>query len=156
MLQKIMGDFLPEQRAAVEIVKTALDCYNSKDGTGLFTGSTRYDVLATRMAIAAAQVQSLTAFWAKLQQRMLWGVTPKSFDEQIVRVLAADEPLKVLTALRNETASLVMLARMLHDIDKDGRLKKGTPKGTIFADDITEDNLTGNFDDDKTFMGTNI
>lgn len=118
MLQKIMDDLSPEQRAAVEIVKTALDCYNSKDGTGLFTGASRYDILATRMAIAAAQVQNLTAFWAKLQQRMLWGVTPKALDEQIVRVLSADEPLKVLTSLRNETPSLVMLARMLHDIDK--------------------------------------
>lgn len=147
MLQKIMDDLSSEQRAAVEIVKTALDCYNSKDGTGLFVGATRYDTLATRMAIAAAQSQSLTAFWAKLQQRMLWGVTPKALDEQIVRVLSADEPLKVLTSLRNETASLVMLARMLHDIDK-----RGTPRGTIFADDITDEDLK----DDKTFAGGEI
>lgn len=152
MLQKIMDDLSPAQRAAVEIVKTALDCYNSKDGTGLFVGAARYDILATRMAIAAAQVQNLTAFWAKLQQRMLWGVTPKSLDEQIVRVLSADEPLKVLTSLRNETASLVMLARMLHDIDKNERMKRGTPKGTIFADDITDEDLK----DDKTFAGGEI
>ena len=104
------------------------------------------------MAIAAAQVQNLTAFWAKLQQRMLWGVTPKALDEQIVRVLSADEPLKVLTSLRNETASLVMLARMLHDIDKNERMKRGTPRGTIFADDITDEDLK----DDKTFAGEEI
>lgn len=152
MLQKIMDDLSSEQRAAVEIVKTALDCYNSKDGTGLFVGATRYDTLATRMAIAAAQSQSLTAFWAKLQQRMLWGVTPKSLDEQIVKVLSVDEPLKVLTTLRKETASLVMLARMLHDIDKAERMKRGMPKGTIFADDITNED----FRDDTTFAGANI
>ena len=152
MLQKIMDDLSPEQRAAVEIVKTALDCYNSKDGTGLFVGATRYDTLATRMAIAAAQSQSLTSFWAKLQQRMLWGVTPKSLDEQIIKVLSADEPLKVLTALRNETASLVMLARMLHDIDKAERMKRGTQKGTIFADDTTGED----FRDDTLFAGANI
>ena len=76
MLQKIMDELSSEQRAAVEIVKTALDCYNSKDGAGLFAGASRYDILATRMAIAAAQTQNLTAFWSKLQQRMLWGVTP--------------------------------------------------------------------------------
>ena len=152
MLQRVMDDLSSEQRAAVEIVKTALDCYNSKDGTGLFVGATRYDTLATRMAIAAAQSQSLTAFWAKLQQRMLWGVTPKSLDEQIVKVLSVDEPLKVLTTLRKETASLVMLARMLHDIDKAERMKRGMPKGTIFADDITNED----FRDDTTFAGANI
>ena len=149
MLQKIMDDLSPEQRAAVEIVKTALDCYNSKDGIGLFTGASRYDVLTTRIAIAAAQVQNLTKFWAKLQQRMLWGVTPKAFDEQIVSVLSADEPLKVLASLRNETASLVMLARMLHDIDKEARLKRGVAKEMAFTDDIHGKD----FKDDTTFAG---
>lgn len=121
-LQKLYDSLGQAEKDAIGVVKVALDCYNSKDGTGLFTGAARYDVLIDRITIAAVQTRDLFGFWAKLQARMLWGVTTKERDASIVEVLSADNPQTVLTKLATETASIVMIARMLHDIDKAERI----------------------------------
>ncbi|HEY8136281.1 MAG TPA: hypothetical protein VIF61_00475 [Methylocystis sp.] len=108
----------PPQRAAIQIVKIALDCFNSRDGTGLFSGVARYAVLAGRVEISAVQANNLTRFWAILLRRMSWPVPPKKADQAIVAALSAPDGRAVLMRLATETASIVSLARMLHDADK--------------------------------------
>jgi hypothetical protein len=99
-------------------VKISLDCFNSRDGTGLFSGVSRYSALVARIEISAVQADSLTRFWALLLKRMQWPVPPKRADQRIVDALSHPDKRGVLLALATEATSIVTLARMLHDEDK--------------------------------------
>lgn len=112
----------PERRA-VKLVKTAIDCFNSRDGIGLFSGPARYNVLEERMMLCAVQARSLTEFWGILCRKMLWPTPPKRMDEEILSQLttAPKDGLEVLRAVATQPASVVMLARYWHDQDKGPR-----------------------------------
>ncbi len=84
----------------------------------MFSGIRRYDLLAGRVEIVAVQADSLPRFWALLLRRMQWPVPPKKADERIVAVISAPGAADVLRVLATETASIITLARMLHDADK--------------------------------------
>lgn len=109
------------QQSAIGIVRLALDCFNGADGTGLFKGVERYNVLAGRVEICAVQADSLPRFWALLLRRMQWPVPPKGADQAIVDALSVGSPSDVLRALATETASIITLARMAHDHGKAAR-----------------------------------
>ena len=111
----------PAQQAAIEAVRLSLDCFNSAEGAGLFSGPGRYVALTARVEICAVQARDMTQFWALLLKRMQWSVTPKWLDERVLAVLAAQQPAAVLRSLATETASVVTLARMLHDQEKQAR-----------------------------------
>lgn len=98
-----------------------MDCFNSADGTGLFSGVERYAALAGRIEICAVQADSLPRFWALLLKRMRWPVPPKAADARILSAIAAPDGRDVLRALAAETASIITLARMAHDQDKQAR-----------------------------------
>lgn len=108
----------------MKLVKTAIDCFNSRDGIGLFSGPARYNVLEERMMLCAVQARSLTEFWGILCKKMLWPTPPKRMDEEILPLITGHEPSHdraVLNAMRREPASIVMLARFWHDEDKQAR-----------------------------------
>ena len=55
-ISKVMElvDSLPQPKQdAIAIIKLALDCYNSYDGSGLFVGMDRYKKLQERLKISA-------------------------------------------------------------------------------------------------------
>lgn len=110
----------PPQQAAISLLKLSLDCFNGADGTGLFSGMERYNVLAGRVEIASVQADNLPRFWALLLRRMQWPVPPKWADGRIVEAISAPEGGEVLRVLATETASCITLARMLHDEKKAG------------------------------------
>lgn len=120
-LTELLDQMKPEQRHAIALIHLSLDCFNSADGTGLFTGVTRYAALAGRVEICAVQADSLPRFWALLLRRMQWPVPPKAADGRIVTVISAPNARAVLQVLATETASVITLARMLHDNDKQTR-----------------------------------
>lgn len=122
------------QKSAIAIVKLALDCFNGADGTGLFKGVERYNVLAGRVEICAVQADSLPRFWALLLRRMQWTVPPKGADQAIVDALCVEAPADVLRAMATETASIITLARMLHDVDKKSRKELHKETTDEFAD----------------------
>lgn len=84
----------------------------------MFSGVTRYNVLAGRLEICAVQADSLPKFWALLLSKMRWPMPPKAMDRQILQAISADDANGVLRVIAMETASLITLARMLHDEDK--------------------------------------
>lgn len=117
-----------------------MDCFNSADGEGLFTGTTRYATLAGRVEICASQARDLPQFWALLLRRMQWPVPPKSKDDAIVEALSSQQPRDVLRVLATETASVITLARMMHDADKSAR--RAERAALNFApDDFINDSL---------------
>ena len=120
-LQDLLQTLSPPQQAAINLVHLSLDCFNSADGTGFFTGVDRYAALAGRVEICAVQADSLPRFWALLLKRMRWPVPPKAADARVLAAIAAPDGRDVLRALATETASIITLARMVHDQDKAAR-----------------------------------
>jgi len=119
--EEFLEGLTPAQRRAVEILKAALDLYNTRDGVGLFTGPGRYGVLDARAALAAYQARSLLQFWAVLLRRMGWPTPPKRADEVVLPLLRHPDEEGVLQVLATETPSVVMLARALHEEGKTKR-----------------------------------
>lgn len=115
---ELLQTLSPPQRAAIGIIQLSLNCFNNADGTGLFAGVERYNVLAGRVEICAVQADSMVKFWALLLKRMQWPVPPKRADVLVVQALNVDSPHEVLRVLATETASVITLARMMHDADK--------------------------------------
>lgn len=107
----------------MKLVKTAIDCFNSRDGIGLFSGPARYNVLEERMMLCAVQARSLTEFWGILCKKMLWPTPPKRMDEEILSQLIAapKDGLEVMRVIATQPASIVMLARYWHGEDKQDR-----------------------------------
>lgn len=120
-LQDLLSSLSGPQQSAIRLIKTSLDCFNSADGTGMFSGVERYNVLAGRVEICAVQADSLPRFWALLLRRMQWPVPPKAADTAILQAISAPDAHEVLRVLATETASVITLARMLHDQDKSAR-----------------------------------
>lgn len=120
-LRDLLSTLSKPQQAAVQIIKTSLDCFNSAEGTGLFSGAERYNALTGRVEICAVQADSLPRFWALLLRRMQWPVPPKAADAAILSAISAPDGHDVLRVLATETASVITLARMAHDQDKAGR-----------------------------------
>lgn len=120
-LEDLIQTLSQPQKSAIEITKLSLDCFNSADGTGLFSGVGRYAALAGRIEICAVQADTLPRFWALLLKRMQWPVPPKAADDRIVSAISAPDGRDVLRALATETASIITLARMAHDRDKQAR-----------------------------------
>jgi len=120
-LQDLILSLSKPQQAAIRLVQLSLDCYNSADGSGMFAGVERYNVLAGRVEISAVQARDLPQFWALLLRRMQWPVPPKSADPRILAAISATDARDVLRVLATETASVITLARMLHDKDKAAR-----------------------------------
>lgn len=137
----------PPQRAAVQLMQISLDCFNSADGAGLFTGVTRYNVLAARAQICAVQADNLPRFWALLLRRMRWDVPPKRMDDSILAAISASDGGDVLRSLATETESIIMLARMRHDATKAERRaeREAQESADAIASDpaFADDNLGG-------------
>lgn len=120
-IESLMQSLSLPQREAVAIVKLSLDCFNSMDGSGLFTGVSRYNVLAQRLPLAAVQARDMHGFWAGLLRKMHWPVPPKKADQKIIDALIVESPRETLKVLATEAVSIITLARVLHDQDKKTR-----------------------------------
>jgi hypothetical protein len=138
-----METLSPPQQAAINLLKLSLDCFNGADGTGMFSGVERYNILAGRVEIVAVQADNLPRFWALLLRRMQWPVPPKWADERIVSAISVPEGGDVLRILATETASIITLARMLHDVDKASM--KALRRNSEFQEEIDrrDDSLFG-------------
>ena len=121
-VNELMATLPPHQQNAVKLVKVSLDCFNSRDGTGLFAGVERYAQLGARASICAVQAgNSLTRFWGLLLAKMQWPTPPKRADAEIIEAIGCGGDAAALAAIATETASIIMLARALHDEDKQQR-----------------------------------
>ena len=122
-MQDLLNTLTPAQRHAIDILKTVMDCYNTRDGIGLFSGLSRYHYLQTRCEIAAVQSRDLIGFWSALRRKLQLPIPPKKADAVISKLWQHEHPPEVLRCLATESAECVMIARMLHDGDKSERKK---------------------------------
>lgn len=149
-IQGLLETLSPVEQLAAEILKTALDCYNSKDGTGMFSGVDRYQKLAGRAEIAAVQARKPLDFWSLLLRRMLWPAPPARMDETILALLQQPNATAAINQIASNTAALVMIARFWHTLDKKQRIAEQTgadknEEGGLFDNEQTLfSNLEGN------------
>lgn len=102
----------------MELVRLSLDCFNSRDGTGLFAGVARYAVLQDRVMLSATQSRSLFQFWGTLCRRMQWPTPPKRADGDILAALTHEDEAGVLAVLAGNPGPVIQLARLLHSEHK--------------------------------------
>ena len=107
-----------DQKKSVLILYQFINCYNSLDGSGLFSGIDRYSYLESRAKIAALQNTTLMAFWGTLREKLNCPIQPKKFDNEISEIWRTKDPHKVLKILATQTSECITLARMLHDDEK--------------------------------------
>lgn len=117
-VKELLATLQPHQQQAITLLKISLDCFNGMDGTGLFKGVERYNVLSQRASLSAVQARDMHGFWACLLRKMQWPLPPKRMDSAVVEALLVEDAPKTLRCLATETVSLITLARMLHDEDK--------------------------------------
>ena len=116
----------------MRIIHTSLDCFNSRDGTGLFSGTERYPILAARVELCAVQARNVPEFWALLLRKMQWPVPPRKYDQRIADLFVIEDQAQVLRCLATEAASIVTIARMVHSSTK-----------PAYTTDIEDDDLEG-------------
>ena len=111
------------EEMAVRYYKFILDCYNSKDGTGLFTGMTRYTVLVERVMLSATRAQNLRDFWCIMSKEMNFYAVPKAADERLSNFWLEKIELQqdMLDVFVDQSAMVNTIARMMHTEDKEER-----------------------------------
>jgi hypothetical protein len=124
LITALFNQLPPSQQRAVSIMQTFIDTYNSKDGTGLFSGVARYQYLEDRTKIAAVQSRTLMEFWSNLRQKLACPIPNKGEDVGITKmwVLSANDQHESINALATRAAEIIMIARSLADLDKADRI----------------------------------
>lgn len=119
MEEEILKGLSSAEQKAVELVKVTIDCFNSRDGIGRFSGPARYNQLESMLPLVATRAGgSLSRFWGLLLQKMMWPVPPKRMDEVIIPLLQSEDGAHILRVITEQPASIVMLARYWHTEDK--------------------------------------
>lgn len=123
------------ERQAVQIIKTFLDLYNSGDGTGLFAGINRYQILCARAKIAAYKSKTLVDFWSNLLGQLKCPISNKNNDGDVFSVILLNDnsigdlsleqdtfnnavDLKIIDCFINKSEMIVMIARNIHSEEK--------------------------------------
>lgn len=125
-INKTMEKLSQGEQLAVKFIRTALDIYNSKDGTGLFTGTERYQVLTARVEIAAIQARSQFELWSLLLKRLQWPPPASIHDIDVLELLQDDHAGELPSVLAKNAAATVMLARYWHTEAKKARKEANT------------------------------
>ena len=129
---EILDKLEPGQRAAVDLMRLLLRVYNIGEGTGLFSGVTRYHVLEDRTTIAAIQSRTIFEFISRMQRSLRWPSPPKKYDEAFVDAMSGDGTV-ILASLRQDAASIVMLARYVADQEKKPARELKAEQDALFA-----------------------
>lgn len=137
-----MIDSLPKhQQIAVRLTALLIGAYNSKDGTGMFSGPERYAVLSQRMPLAAAQSSSILSFVGKCQKLMRWPAMRQDKDTALHDFVDSGDQHLVLDALATEGTAIVSIARLLAKQEKPTRDLFDAPLPDGFEDKIEGINL---------------
>lgn len=131
----------PSQQRAVTIIKAFIDTYNSKDGTGLFSGVARYQYLEDRTKIAAVQSRTLLDFWSNLRQKLACPIPNKGDDTGITKIwmLPTHEQHETINNLATRAAEIIMIARSLTEQDKADRILANTPLNQEVTEEAKEE-----------------
>jgi hypothetical protein len=110
----IVETLSPPERRAVDIVAAMIRLYGGLKGTGLFSGTTRYQALEYRLRLAAERSESVRDCWDWLARKMLWPLPRAQHDAGILGLITPrDDDGDVLRVLAENTGSTIAIARHL-------------------------------------------
>jgi hypothetical protein len=116
MLVEIVRDMSFSEFAATALIRLLIDLYNSAEGTGLFSGMNRYDLLESRARSAAVKSSNLRSFWANLTRSLQLPIQSGKQDEILTGFFAL--PVAVQFAIVNQVATeyrtIITVARVWH------------------------------------------
>lgn len=99
---------------AVALVRVLIDLYNSAEGTGLFSGVGRYEMMETRIHSAAVRSSTMARLWAVATRDLQFPIHGVKYDEVVMQFFAL--PLvaqeAAIMALMDEYRSIVTIARV--------------------------------------------
>lgn len=113
---ELLRDLPAAEFVGVAMVRLFCGLYGGGDGTGLFAGTGRYEMLETRLRSAAVRAVSLRALWNRITHDLQCPIAPADADPALLELFALPGALQsaVLRACVREYRSLVMLARYWH------------------------------------------
>lgn len=137
-MNDIMVSLSPPERRAVAIIAIAIRLHGGVEGDGLFTGKGRYEVLQSRVQLAAESSRDVRMFWDRLSASMLWRVTATAHDDAVLALIRpADDDPEVLRAFAERQDSLLRIARHLVRGDKAAAKADAVPPRTpVFEDPL--------------------
>lgn len=109
----LMNGMTKAEFVAVAFTKTFIEIYNSMDGTGLFSGVGRYQMLESRLRYAAIRSNSLRKMWATVCTDLQFPLHPLAHDE-IVLAFYALPPItqqSAIAAIVSQYRAIVAIAR---------------------------------------------
>lgn len=102
-----------EQFVAVALIKALIAHYNSREGTGLFSGVERYEMLERRLISAAVQASTLERLWAGLCHGLALPLHSERLDAPLLRFWALPPSVQraAVAACITQAVSIITCAR---------------------------------------------
>jgi hypothetical protein len=100
--------------AAAAFVRLLIDIYNSAEGTGLFSGMRRYEMLESRLRSAAVRSQHLRGLWAHLTRDLKLPIHGGGHDQALVTFFALPPAVQqsMIAVMLEQQRSVVTIARL--------------------------------------------
>ena len=119
-LAELMSRFNLVEFIGVAFTRLVIDIYNSYDGSGLFSGMERYQMLDARLETSAVKSGSLRTLWDVLTRDLNLTLHPERHDEMLVTffTLPPSVQFQVLAMLSDQHKSSVSVARLWHTKNK--------------------------------------
>lgn len=116
----IFAELTVSEFLASAIMRQFIRGYNSKDGSGLFSGIERYRRLQERSEFHAIRTTSMYQFWGGLAHDLQVGLPLDQLGDQHAAILGMPKALAqlVLVELVSNATSAIMLARLWLEADR--------------------------------------
>jgi len=108
------------QFALCAFAKLFIDVYNSADGTGLFAGPGRYEMLEGRLHAAAVRSGTLPGLWERLTRDMMVPIQPIFADDKLAKLFGLPLLVKqaMISAALTDYRTAVTIARLWATTEK--------------------------------------
>lgn len=138
-LAGLFADLSFSEYVAAVLVRELIDAYNSLEGTGLFAGMERYQMLETRLRAGAVRTHTLRGLWALVCRDMQFPVHGGDRDAALGQLFGLPRAVqeRVIALLVEQARSVVSIARLWHATKKRQSEQYALAIGAAVADGVT-------------------
>lgn len=109
----IFGDVGFADFVSVSLVRHIIEWYGTGNGTGLFSGINRYDMLASRLRSCATRANTLRGFYDTISRDLQLGVPPIDSDILLMHYFRLPQTIQIaaIDRLSRDYTSIISIAR---------------------------------------------
>lgn len=113
---EVVQDMPSSEFAACALIRLLIDMYNGADGTGLFSGMGRYELLESRARTAAVKSSNLRSFWANITRDLQLPVQFSKQDGALMEFFSLPTPVQyaVVNQIATNYRTIITVARVWH------------------------------------------